>query len=562
MIVITRPDKGKGTVILNKVDYVEKIDTILNDSTKFKKLGTPNTNTVFRTEDKINRFLSCLKNDTIINENTYKQLYCSGSSYGILYGLPKIHKPNVPLRPILSSYSTPNYKLAKFLVPLLEPYSHNRYTVKNSQEFKEKIIIQDSDLYMVSLDIESLFTNIPVEETINIILDKIFIEEDFLFHTFNRTNFKQLLELAVQDTAFVFNGIAYIQAEGMAMGSPLGPTFANIFMSSLEESLLEECPLRFHPLYYNRYVDDTFALFRNEYDAECFLDFANSRHPNIRFTIEKEEANKLSFLDVQVFRDNGHFNTSVFRKNTFTGLGTNFYSFCFRNFKMNSISTLLHRAFTLTTDWQLFHNEIEFLSTFFKNNCYPSKLFYDSVKTFLNKKLSPPVKHPIVPKLDLYACVPFLVNNTDFYKKLYEIIRSHFPAVNLKLIPKNPLTIGSLFKCKDKLDYLMTSNVVYRYSCPKCDFGIYIGATKRLLRVRIAAHKGVSHRTGNRISNPEFSNIREHTKKCKTGIDYGDFCIVGQTSNDHDLPILESLIIKQLVPSLNSQTSSTQLYLA
>ena len=176
--------------------------------------------------------------------------------------------------------------------------------------------------------------------------------------------------------------------------------------------------------------------------------------------------------------------------------------------------------------------------------------------------MSPVVNYPTVPKLDLYASIPFLINNNNFYKKLYEIIRLYFPAVKLKLIPKNPLTIGSLFRHKDKLDYLMTSNVVYEYTCPKCDFGNYIGATKRLLRVRADAHKGVSHRTGVKLKTPEYSNIREHTKKCKVDINYIDFKIVGQTSNDQDLPILESLMIKQLVPSLNTQTSATPLYLA
>ena len=114
---------------------------------------------------------------------------------------------------------------------------------------------------MVSLDIESLFTNIPVEETINIILDKIFIEPDLLYHNFSRTNFKKLLELAVLDTAFVFNGNSFKQVEGICMGSPLGPCLANIFMCSLEESMLDNCPLRFHPLYYKKYGSDTFAFF-------------------------------------------------------------------------------------------------------------------------------------------------------------------------------------------------------------------------------------------------------------------------------------------------------------
>ena len=176
--------------------------------------------------------------------------------------------------------------------------------------------------------------------------------------------------------------------------------------------------------------------------------------------------------------------------------------------------------------------------------------------------MSPKCKPCTVPKLDLYASVPFLVNNKEFYKKLYEIIGSNFPAINLRLIPRNPLTIGSLFRYKDRLNYLMTSNIVYKYSCPKCDFGSYVGSTKRLLKVRIDSHSGVSHRTGNRVSKPEFSSIRDHSKKCKSIINTEDFSIVGQVSNYHDLPILESLMIKQLVPSLNAQTSATQLYLA
>ena len=118
-LVITKPDKGKGTVILDKQDYVQKIDTILSDGTKFENLGAPLANMIFKTEDKINRYLREMKEENVISESTYDDLFCSGSSFGVLYGSPKIHKANVPMRPILSSYKTPNYKLAKFLVPLL-----------------------------------------------------------------------------------------------------------------------------------------------------------------------------------------------------------------------------------------------------------------------------------------------------------------------------------------------------------------------------------------------------------------------------------------------------------
>ena len=176
--------------------------------------------------------------------------------------------------------------------------------------------------------------------------------------------------------------------------------------------------------------------------------------------------------------------------------------------------------------------------------------------------MSPKIQYCTVPKLDLYTSLPFLVNNKEFYSKQHEIVERNLPAVKLRFIPRNPLTIGSLFNYKDRLNCLVSSNVVYKYTCPKCDFGTYIGSTKRMLKVRIDSHKGVSHRTGNKLSNPDFSSIREHTKKCKSQINNEDFSIVGQVSNDHHLPILESIIIKQAVPSLNAQTSATQLYLA
>ena len=168
---------------------------------------------------------------------------------------------------------------------------------------------------------------------------------------------------------------------------------------------------------------------------------------------------------------------------------------------------------------------------------------------------------PTVPKLSVYASIP-LIHNTEFYKEITKIVSHYMPAVDLKLIPINPLTIGSLFRQKEKLNPLMTSGVVYMFNCPMCNVGRYVGSTRRLLRVRVDSHKGVSYRTGAKLSNPEFSNIRNHAKFCKSEINYKDFKILGRTKNDHQLTILESLFIKKIVSELNSQTSSTPLYLS
>ena len=387
------------------------------------------------------------------------------------------------------------------------------------------------------------------------------MSEDTIFNGFNLTDFKKLLELAVVDTAFVFNGKAYIQTDGMAMGSPLGPTFANIFMCSLEERMLDDCPLAYLPLFYGRYVDDTFLLFRYREQAESFLEHANGRHPNIKFTSEYEENNKLSFLDIVVSRDNDRFNTSIFRKKTFTGQGTNFYSHCFYNFKINALSTLLHRAYALTSNWNSFHNEISYLHQYFLNNCYPSKLFYKCLHGFLDNLFIPKLDIPTVPKLQFYVNVP-LIHDKKFYQEIYRIIDHYIPAIELKLIQSNPFSIRSLFKIKEKLDPLMTSGVVYLFNCPKCNMGRYVGSTRRLLKVRADSHIGISYRTGDKLSNPEFSNIRNHTKRCRYNIKYKDFKIIGRAKTDYQLTILESLFIKQMVPNLNSQTTSGPLFLS
>ena len=117
----------------------------------------------------------------------------------------------------------------------------------------------------------------------------------------------------------------YKQIERLGMGLPLGPTFANIFMSFNEQQWLADCPNSFKPVLYRRYEDDTFLLFNDKAHSSLFLNYVNSKHPNIKFTMETESSNSLSFLDVKVSCNNNKFTTSVFRKPTFSGLGTSFF---------------------------------------------------------------------------------------------------------------------------------------------------------------------------------------------------------------------------------------------
>ena len=149
----------------------------------------------------------------------------------------------------------------------------------------------------------------------------------------------------LKDNHFVFNGQLYDQLDGVAMASPLGPSMANIFMCALEQKYLNGCPLEFKPVLYRRYVDDTYCLIRHREHVDKFLEHINKFHPNIRFTVEVEEDNNLSFLDVLVTHEQGGFSTSLYRKKTFTVLYTDYASLAPDRYKINLVRILVFSAF-------------------------------------------------------------------------------------------------------------------------------------------------------------------------------------------------------------------------
>ena len=115
-----------------------------------------------------------------------------------------------------------------------------------------------------------------------------------------KRHFKQLLTLIVKSPCFVFNNVYFKQIDGVAMGSPLGPTFANLFLVSYENIWLGKCPHQSKPKYYRRYVNDIFLMFEKKDHVKKFLKYMNSCHQNIKFTIEEEHNNEIAFLDISI----------------------------------------------------------------------------------------------------------------------------------------------------------------------------------------------------------------------------------------------------------------------
>ena len=122
-------------------------------------------------------------------------------------------------------------------------------------------------------------------------------------------------------------------------------------------------------------VDDTFCLFNSDCDATIFFHYINSRHPNIRFSIEKQVNHKLPFLDVLTNNHDPNSSlTSVYCKKTFTGSLTNYFSFTSYSYKVGLIKTLVDRAYKINNTWLGFHEDINKLTDILKKNLFPAHL--------------------------------------------------------------------------------------------------------------------------------------------------------------------------------------------
>ena len=145
---------------------------------------------------------------------------------------------------------------------------------------------------MCSFDISSLFTNIPLGETIQICAYSLY-ESNLTPSIMDKDVFIELMNIATTSVEFSFNNKMYKQIDGVAMGSPLGPALANIFVGYQEEKLFID---NNQPLIYFRYVDDPFAMFEDEFNCNRFLKQLNSLYQSLTFTHEKKVNGKLPFL--------------------------------------------------------------------------------------------------------------------------------------------------------------------------------------------------------------------------------------------------------------------------
>ncbi|XP_046388240.1 uncharacterized protein LOC124157496 [Ischnura elegans] len=401
-----------------------------------------------------------------------------------LYGLPKVHKEGVPLRPIVSAIGSQTYNLARHLTSLLFPFvGQCNHHVKNSAEFVrtlKTIQIEGQDM-LVSLDVVSLFTGVPISDTLKL------LEARFDQKTVD------LFPHVLSSTYFLYLGMGfYEQKEGVPMGSPLSPAIANLFMEDFEERALELAPLR--PKHFFTYVVDTFIVWPHGPETLMqFLAHMNNVHPSIKFTMETKKDNRLPFLDILIERradcSLGH---SVHRKPMHTDLYLNGRSHHHPAQKNGVLRTLIHRA-KAVSDTENLKWEIEHLRTTFRSNGFTEGDIKMALKGSLKKKGE--AEKPKV-KPTARACLPYV---STISNKIARILRRH----NVETIHKPPGKLKALLgTTKDKLG-LKTSGV---YHIP-CDCGqVYIGETEHTIEKQLKEHKRCI-----RLYYPNKSAVAKHS---------------------------------------------------
>jgi hypothetical protein len=545
-VTVRKADKSNTFVILNTDDYKLQINEILKDEDKFVKINTDSTPQLKKKLRKLIETHNAAPSSCNLPKPVGNYLP------GYIYGNPKIHKSttNPPLRPIISQIGTATYELAKKLNEIIYPYMPKKYMITSTHEFIDLIHSSDQHGFLASLDVESLFTNVPVEDTITIMIDHVFNHPTLSAPDISKVTLRKLLHICTTETPFRnVNGDHYLQKDGVSMGSPLGPLFANFYMSFIEHEALSAMTNR--PILYTRYVDDIFLMIDNIatlHELKANLECKSV----LKFTYEIEKNRNISFLDVNVSRINNKLQTSVHTKSTNTGECLNYNSITTQQYKLGVIRTFLHRAYKISSNWYHFHIEIDRIKQLLTNNNYPMKIIETEIKRFLQRKYDTP-EMPRKTDLKIYYKGQFTSQYKQEEQQLRKIIEDNVtPAaetstVKLQIYYK-ARKLANLFIRNNQHPSSSVSNVVYRYTCDneRCQPAqTYIGYTISTLVERMR-----NHAQQGSIRN---HNIEVHNRKITTQEIVSCTKIITRLTTKQELTIAEALLIKEEIPSLNNQ---------
>lgn len=539
-ITITTADKGNVTVVQNTTDYTTKAKEQLNDQNVYGKLRTNPTNKLLKQNNDI---VKQWHEHGHIDKNNKDRLTLSTTVPPKIYFLPKIHKENVPYRPVVSSIDSPTYGMSKWLSAILARIvGKNDSHVRNSFEFVSKIKGQKipEDHILLSLDVTSLYTNIPVDLAIKIVEKR---WEDIEPHTgLNKTSFLEGIKFCLTNTYFVFQEGFYQQKQGVAMGSPISSVVANLVMEDLEKTCLNM--LGEKPAFYFRYVDDL-VLTYNKNNLDHLLEVFHTYHPSLRFTIELEENKSIPFLDTKIIRtEENSVITDWYQKPTHSWRYIHFLSNHPRSQKVNVLNNVIDRALKLAHP-ELRQKNLQLVKNAFQDNGYPLNIIKTCIQNRVHILYN--TGHNKTTELNNkpYVTIPYINRNSLGYQKMFKKYGYN------TAFSTNNRNKKHFSKLKTAEPVMNVSNIVYSIPCSDCQ-KIYVGNTSQQLKKRLTQHKSDTRLKPNSTGLAIHANAESHV------FDYNNTTILDRETQCHKRNISEMLHIQATLDTNVNKRTDTQ----
>lgn len=539
-ICILRADKGGCTVAMSRDEYFRKVEHLLQDESTYQLLHKDPT---YKTQKSHNDLIKRIKNKNEIDEISAKKLTVYNSVPAKLYALPKIHKQDVPLRPIVSSINSTTYDLSKFLSNILtNTFSkETNYNIKDTFSFVNAMsnVRLPPGFVLVSLDVVSLFTTIPIT-LVEHILD---IRWELIQPNtgLSKDSFFLLFRFVMNSCYFTFNGKFYQQIFGTPMGSPISPILALIVMDHLLDAVIPRLPFQLPFIY--KYVDDIICAIP-ERSGDVTLSTFNSFHNDIKFTMETETSGTVPFLDTCLVRlsDNSVI-LNWYQKPSASGRYINYQSNHPLNHKYNTVIAMKNRVKHISDD-RFLKDNLEKLFKMFLNNGYPANLLNKLI--YSSNSFDGPIDDG-APVIFNYKKLPYITNLTN------NVINHFKDLKDLKIAKYNSLNIGHLFtNLKDSTPKMSLSNVVYKIPCNVCQRS-YIGQSSQTLKNRITQHKSDC-----RIGKNSCALV-DHYQKFNHHFNFNETSVLQIENNYKKRLVYEMLHIASCKEAVNFKSDTSQL---
>ena len=431
---------------------------------------------------------------------------------------------------------TAYYNLGKWISNWLEKVPESRINTSSEDVSRDiKKITLNPDECLISFDVTQLYTYVPLEESILMAATKLFQIVDDV--PVNIDTFIKLTKLACSNILIKTHRGYIRQVDGLAMGIQCAPQLANIWMSAFDGAI------RGKSQFYKRYMDDCIRTIEKN-DIEITLGQINNLHPNLSFTKEEEdEGGTIPFLDMKLrHKPDGKVESEWYRKKTDTGLTINFHALAPMKYKRSMIINMVHRIYNSTSSWPLFHKGIDEAKTILEYNQYP-KVLYEKIIFKTLEKIIIGCKKAERDDDDTFKNMVFIqyrggISDT-FVRKLRDTGAPIKPILTLRKVKSVLPTL------KQNIDKLMTSNIVYEFTCPNCKVS-YVGMTSRHLCTRIKEHQQ---------NGENQTAIKEHTELCLgQSASPEHFKILEKIERDiWHLSVTEALFIREKSPQLNTR---------